>query len=137
MATAKVSALPAILAGDFDDTTQLYVVDKNGAPRKATNAQLRTALQAMTALSGDVVATGPGNVAATIANDAVTFAKMQNVATGALLGRGAAGSGDVQALTIGAGLVLVGNDLQATVPLPPATVAPSATLLTHRAFGGL
>lgn len=60
----------------------------------------------ITALTGDVTATGPGSVAATIANDAVTFAKMQNVSTGILLGRYTSGTGDVQQITIGSGLSL-------------------------------
>ena len=34
-----------------------------------------------------------------IQNDAVTFAKMQNIATGTILGRSTAGTGDVEALT--------------------------------------
>lgn len=47
-------------------------------------------------LTGDVTTTA-GAVATTIANDAVTYAKMQNVsATDKLLGRSTAGSGDVE-----------------------------------------
>ena len=42
---------------------------------------------------------GTGSFAATIANDAVTFAKMQNIATDKLLGRSSAGSGDVEEIT--------------------------------------
>jgi phage-related tail fiber protein len=36
---------------------------------------------------------------AKLANDAVTFAKMQNIATAVILGRSTAGTGDVEALT--------------------------------------
>lgn len=50
------------------------------------------------ALTGDVTASANGN-ATTIANDAVTFAKMQNIATDKLLGRATAGSGDVEEIT--------------------------------------
>lgn len=51
-------------------------------------------------LTGDVTGTGTGSFAATIANDAVTYAKMQNVsATDKLLGRSTAGSGDVEEIT--------------------------------------
>lgn len=46
-------------------------------------------------LTGNVTGTGTGSFAATIANDAVTYAKMQNVsATDMLIGRSTAGSGD-------------------------------------------
>lgn len=51
-------------------------------------------------LTGDVTGSGTGSFAATIANDAVTYAKMQNVsATDKLLGRATAGSGDVEEIT--------------------------------------
>lgn len=48
-------------------------------------------------LSGDVGGSGTDAITATIANDAVTYAKMQNVsATDKVLGRSTAGSGDVE-----------------------------------------
>ena len=50
-----------------------------------------------------------------IADDQVTFAKMQNIATSKLLGRATADSGDVEALGIGSGLSLSGTDLTATI----------------------
>jgi hypothetical protein len=51
------------------------------------------------ALTGDVTATAGSN-ATTIANDAVTYAKMQNVsATDKVLGRSSSGSGDVEEIT--------------------------------------
>jgi hypothetical protein len=67
------------------------------------------------ALTGDVTATAGSN-ATTIANDAVTYAKMQNVsAESKLLGRGqGSGSGDVQELTVGSGLAMSGTTLSAT-----------------------
>ena len=48
--------------------------------------------------SGDVTSSGDG--ATTIANDAVTFAKMQNIATDTFMGRTASGSGDAKALSV-------------------------------------
>jgi hypothetical protein len=66
----------------------------------------------LTQLTGDVTAgPGSGSEVATIANDAVTYAKFQNVSAAArLLGRGsAAGAGDVQELTLGTGLSMTGT----------------------------
>ena len=61
--------------------------------------------------TGDVTGSG----ALTIANDAVTYAKMQNVsAADRLLGRGnGGGAGDVQELTLGTNLSLSGTTLNA------------------------
>lgn len=57
------------------------------------------------ALTGDVTALQNSN-ATTIATSAVTHAKYQNIATQRILGRGAAGSGNVQELTLGDNLTL-------------------------------
>lgn len=50
-------------------------------------------------LSGDVTATGPGSIAATIGNKKVTFAKIQDVATTTILGRDTAGVGSIETLS--------------------------------------
>lgn len=50
-----------------------------------------------------------------IADDQVTFAKMQNINTSRLLGRATADSGDVEELGVGYGLSLSGSDLTATI----------------------
>ena len=63
----------------------------------------------ITNLTGDVTASGPGSVAGTIANDAVTFAKMQNITTARLLGRGTASTGDVEEIATALGTT--GTDL--------------------------
>ena len=77
------------------------------------------------ALTGDVTASA-GNNATTIANDAVTYAKLQNVsAASRLLGRGSAGgAGDVEEIVIEAGLAMSGTTL----------VNPAALLFFHQNF---
>lgn len=81
-------------------------------------------------LTGDVTAgPGTGSQVATIPNDTVTYAKMQNVsAAERILGRGqGGGAGDVQELTLGAGLALAGTVLSATGTsgvMPPVVFRP-------------
>lgn len=51
-------------------------------------------------LTGDVTGTGTGSFATTIANDAVTLAKMANMATASLLGRNSASTGNPEVLSV-------------------------------------
>lgn len=75
------------------------------------------------ALTGDVTASA-GSGSTTIANDAVTYAKMQNVsAASKLLGRGDSGAGDVEEITIGSGLAMTGTTISATAGSGVATDA--------------
>ena len=53
-------------------------------------------------------------VTADIPNDAVTYAKIQNVTDARLLGRSAGSAGDAQEITVGAGLSLAAGALTAT-----------------------
>lgn len=63
---------------------------------------------------GDITVSG-GGVTWTVDNDAVTFAKMQNISTNKLLGRGTAGSGDIEEITLGAGLALSSTTLNSGI----------------------
>jgi hypothetical protein len=70
----------------------------------------------ISALTGDVTASGSGSVAATIANDAVTYAKMQNVsATARALGRKTSGAGDTEELTLSELLDFIGSAAQGDI----------------------
>jgi hypothetical protein len=60
------------------------------------------------ALTGDVGAAAGSN-ATSITNNAVTFAKMQTVATDSLLGRDTAGTGNVENITLNATLSMTGS----------------------------
>ncbi|MFT4117880.1 hypothetical protein [Bradyrhizobium sp.] len=101
-------------------------------------------------LTGDVIGTGPGVVATTIASQAVTtvkladanvtYAKLQPTqAAGVLLGRGAgAGAGMVQELTLGTGLSLAGTVLSAAASSANAAGPAGAVQFNDGgAFGGV
>lgn len=70
--------------------------------------------------AGDIVAAALAT--AQVADDAVTYAKMQNVAAASrLLGRGsAAGAGDPEEITLGAGLTMTGTSLSSSGGAPTA-----------------
>ncbi len=77
-----------------------YASDAMKAWMRGITPQASSAASGITSLSGDVTATGPGAAVATIANNAVTFAKMQNISTQVAIGRNTAGSGDPEEVTI-------------------------------------
>lgn len=61
------------------------------------------------AFTGDVTKTA-GGTALTIADDAVTFAKMQNIATDSLIGRDTAGTGNPETITVAGGISFSGSN---------------------------
>jgi hypothetical protein len=93
-----------------------------------TSSGTNTGDQTIT-LTGDVTGSGTGSFAATIANDAVTYAKIQNVsATDKLLGRSTAGAGDVEEISCtSAGRALL-DDADAAAQRTTLGLGGSATL---------
>lgn len=90
------------------DTKQLYIGDGSTAGGVAVGGGISDGDK------GDITVSSSG-ATWTIDNDAVTYAKIQNVsATSTLLGRASAGAGDVEEITIGSGLTLTGTTLSAS-----------------------
>lgn len=99
----------------------------NGGTHSGTN----TGDQTIT-LTGEVTGSGTGSFAATIADNAVTYAKMQNVsATDRLLGRDTAAAGDVEELTVSGGIEFTGSGgIQTSAFTGDATKTAGGTALT-------
>jgi hypothetical protein len=92
------------------DTKQLYIGDGTTAGGVAVGGGGGVS----DGDKGDITVSGTG-ATWTIDNDAVTYAKIQNVsAASKLLGRGDSGSGDVQEITLGTGLTMTGTTLAAS-----------------------
>lgn len=81
---------------------------------------------------GDITVSSSGTVWA-IDPTVVTFAKIQNVSTGVLIGRSTSGTGSVESLTVGSGLQLSGGVLSATgttFTIGPISSTPTANGMT-------
>lgn len=101
-ATDRLLGRDTAAAGNIEELTVSGGIEFTGSGGIQTSA-----------LTGDVTKAA-GGTATTIANDAVTYAKMQDVsAASKLLGRGDSGSGDPQEITLGAGLTMAGTTISA------------------------
>jgi hypothetical protein len=107
-------------AGTVAEGTLYYVTDEGVTEQSRASAWVTytdTSGNGITQLTGDVTAgPGTGSQAATIANDAVTYAKIQNIsATSRILGRRTAGAGDVEENTLTQILDFVGSAAQGDI----------------------
>ena len=92
-------------------------------------------------LTGDVTGSGTGTFAATIANDAVTFAKMQEISGTHLIGRHASGTGNIQEVSVGNGVEFSGSGIRrsaltgdVTAPAGSNTTTLANTAVTPAAY---
>jgi len=74
-------------------------LDGNGKLPAVDGSQLTNLPAGSMTLTGDVTGSGAGTINTAIANDAVTFAKLQNIAQNSVVGRVSAGAGDPEELT--------------------------------------
>lgn len=86
-------------------------------------------------LTGDVTGSGTESFAATIANQAVTFAKFQNISTAKLLGRYTSGSGSTEEVSLGNNLSYANSTLNAAGFLKTPVEAATTAALTVTSSG--
>lgn len=84
---------------------------------------------------GDITVSSSGSVW-TIDNQAVTYAKIQNVTDNRILGRSSGSAGSVQEITIGTGLSLSGGTLTNTGSSSAYTISTKTTNYTETATSG-
>ena len=101
-----------------------------GTFKSVTPAALTTAVGGITALTGDVVATGPGSVAATIQPGVVTYAKFQTVAANSIVGNPTGSLATSQAISLGATLTFSGTALQTTAHTGDVTSPANSNVMT-------
>ena len=116
-ATSASAALTNLLPSQTGQTGKALVTDGTSASWQTISG----GGGGITDLTGDVAASGTGSVTATIQanaitttkiNDkAVTYAKIQDVATNRLLGRATAGAGVAEEIQLGSGLSFTGTTL--------------------------
>lgn len=116
-----------LYSGDVTQYTDEMAQDAVGAMIDGSlNYVDGTPLLQRAALTGDVTASAGSN-ATTIVNDAVTFAKIQNIATDKLLGRSTASTGDIEELSVGSNLTLSSGTLDGTSSCEVVSLTPSAS----------
>jgi hypothetical protein len=101
-------ASKGLVASATTDTELGYVSGVTSAIQTQLNAKQATG-NYVTALTGDVTASGPGSVAATIANSAVTLAKMANLAANSIIGNNTGSPATPIALTTAQATAMLDN----------------------------
>ena len=138
-------ATPAISLNDagvtlakMADIATARIIGRNTALTGVPEALATLPTGVMPAFTGDVTSAG-GALALTIANDAVTYAKMQNVsATDMVLGRTTAGAGDVEEIaTTGSGSVVRATSPSLVTPLLGTPTSGVMTNVTGLPTAGL
>lgn len=123
-------ATTAATPGSYGSATQVgtFTVDAYGRLTAAGNTTISvtsSAISDFTEAAQDAVGAaltdtatidftyndGANTITAIVIDDSITYAKMQNIATGSLIGRSTASTGDPETITVSSGLTISGGNL--------------------------
>ena len=107
---ANTGALTLATVNSSVGTYNTLTVNAKGLVTAGSNTAYLTANQSIT-LSGDVGGTGATAITATIASNAVTYAKFQQVAAVSLVGNATAGLANATGITLGTSLAFSGSSV--------------------------
>jgi len=128
----SVSGSPVTASGTITlslaaQSQNLGVVSPNGSTGPPTFRSLAAA--DIPNLNAAKITTGTFGTSL-VADDAITFAKFQNIAAARLLGRSTASNGNVEEISVGSGLALSSGTLSATGGGSTSTISPSLVTTT-------
>lgn len=112
VATSTTTPVITVALGDIKPTSIVTSGTITASNFSGTTSGTNTGDQTIT-LNGDITGTGTGTFTTTIGANKVTYAKMQAMTAGKLLGSGASGTA-VSEITLGTGLSFNGTTLNAT-----------------------
>lgn len=117
LGAAEAAALAAATSASEASADAILAAASEAAAAASAGSAATSAAAAQAIVSdgtkGDIAVSALGTIWSVIAR-AISFAKMQAIATGVLLGRSTAGSGDIEEISIGSSLTLAAGTLSGT-----------------------
>jgi hypothetical protein len=132
-AVATTIAAKAVTLAKMNDIVTASVIGRNTAATGVPEVLTTLPTGVIPALTGDVTTPG-GSLATTIAANAVSLAKMAQMATASFLGRTTAATGNVEVLTAAQATAMLNARTETLPGLMPANLGRKATLAANKSI---